>query len=217
MASSRAVATMLATFAEVFPTRDLDANTAPVWERILSGVADDTLGLATMRLCREPGRRFFPSSGEVFDAIAKDAPGVDVLTILHRIEQLGHYDPHRGWVYPNYEMIRRELGEEIAKAYTVAGANNLFAEEAKDGNSITRDIARRSFATEVERVNKATPERLRLPPPREHQVMPLVEGPKIRTPRLLKPGEKTPMAGIVTKVMDEIIAEQIPEPAETSA
>lgn len=212
MASTKAVVTALAMFSETFPGKELTERTATVWETVLADVDDAALGRAVLRLCRDPERRFFPSSGEVFAAIAADASPVDVLTIIHRIEKLGHYDPSRGWVYPNYEMIRDNLGDEIAKAYSVAGAQNIFADEAKDGTTVTRDIARRAFSSHLERVNKATPERLRLSPP-ERQVMPAVELPRPRAPRLLGPGDKTPLAEIVAKVTADITVESGQESA----
>lgn len=206
MASSRAIAVALGTFAETFPTREVSPRTADVWSKVMSSVPDEVLDRAVLRLCRDPERRFFPSSGEVFAAIADDARPVDVLNIIHRIEKLGFYDPPRGWVYPKYETVRDALGDEIAKAYAVAGAATIFSDDLKDGSSVTRDIARRSFGSELERVNKATPERLALPPAALN-LLPAIAPSRVELPRLLTPGQPAPLLSTLTKIVEKCSGE----------
>lgn len=209
MASDRAVALALATLAEAFPTRETTERTANVWKKILEGVPDEALERAALKLCRDPDRRFFPSSGELFAAIAADAPPVDVLQVIHRIEKLGYYDPKLGWVYPTSQQIREKLGDAIADAYIVAGQEKVFAPEAADGNTITREIARQRFGARLDEAQRVSAGRQILPPAPSPEVLPAIEAPKIREPRQLLPGQKSPIAGTVSKVMREIEEEQI--------
>lgn len=193
MASDIGISRTLAFLHELFPTRDIGPATLDAWALVFESWPDDLLQSCAVKAAKEPGRTFFPTPGEV-GAYAPPPP-VDTLAVLYRIEQLGHYEPTQGWVLPTFEQIRDALGDEIARAYTVAGAKQLFADDAKDGTHVTRDIARRTFAQELEKVNKTSPERLRLMPTRKPMLQ--IEAPKERPdiPRL--PG---PLAGAVQKI-----------------
>lgn len=210
MASKGMVATVLAMFQEAFPTRPVSATTADVWLGIMAEVPDDHLKTAALRVARDPERTFFPTTGEVFAAIRKDNPPVDSLRILHRIAQLGFYDPRRGWVYPTYETVRDALGEEIARAYFEAGGEKVYAPEEKDGTAITREIARRKFGENVVDVQRTTPNRLLLSAP--NAAAPLEVAPlRDRKPLQLKPGE-SPDRGPLAKTIKTIIARVETEP-----
>jgi hypothetical protein len=74
MASSQAIATALAMFAESFPTRELTAQTARVWATVFEDVEDIHLSRAALHICRNPEQKFFPTSGEVFAAIRATRP-----------------------------------------------------------------------------------------------------------------------------------------------
>lgn len=195
MASDAGIARVVAFLHELFPTRDIGPATLDAWSLVFENWPDELLQSCAVKAAKEPGRTFFPTPGEV-GAYAPPPP-VDTLAVLYRIEQLGHYEPTRGWVLPTFEEIRNALGDAIARAYTVAGAKQCFADDAKDGTSVTRDIARRTFAAELEKVNKTSPERLRLMPTRKPMLQ--IEAPRERAdiPRL--PG---PLAADIQKITD---------------
>lgn len=213
MASKKAIATVLSIFHETFPTRAVSGTTAEVWLTVFHNVEDDALMRAALRLARDPDRRFFPTTGEVFAAMGAEARPVDVLNIIHRIECLGFYDPHRGWVYPTYATIKDALGEDIANAYTVAGGPSIYAD---DSSAITREISRRKFGEQLEEAQRRQPgiPLLRaLPAPREEL---LPELPRERTPQFLGNGSSTrspsPLLETVNKVVEKIEVES--EPAD---
>lgn len=156
MASDRAIATAIAMFAEAFPSRETTERTADVWALIFAETPDDQLSRAALRLCRDPERRFFPSSGEVFAAMAEETKPVDAASIIHRIEKLGYYDAKRGWVYPTRDMIREKLGEAIAEAFTVGGGETIFA-GIVDGSEIQGNIARRKFTEHLNELQRRQP------------------------------------------------------------
>lgn len=197
MASDAGIARVVAFLHELFPTRDIGPATLDAWSLVFENWPDELLQSCAVKAAKEPGRTFFPTPGEV-GAYAPPPP-VDTLAVLYRIEQLGHYEPAQGWVLPTFEQIREALGDEIARAYTVAGAKQLFADDARDGTHITRDIARRTFAVELEKVNKTSPERLRLMPTRKPMLA--IEAPKERPdiPRL--PG---PLAETIQKITEDV-------------
>lgn len=146
MASNRAVALALATLHEAYPTRAVTEQTAEVWRRIFAGVDDAAFLAACDRAAVERGRTFFPTPGEISGYIAPAAV-VDADAILKRISALGSYNPNVGWIYPRIDAVREALGESIARAYADAGASRCFAADDAGGGSVTRDIARRAFAT----------------------------------------------------------------------
>lgn len=197
MASDVGLSRALAFLHELFPTRDIGPATLDAWALVFESWPDDLLQSCAVQAAKEPGRTFFPTPGEV--AAYAPPPPVDTLAVLYRIEQLGHYEPVQGWVLPTFEQIREALGDEIARAHTTAGSRQLFADDAKDGTHVTRDIARRTFGVELEKVNKTNPERLRLMPARKP--LPMIEAPKERPdiPRL--PG---PLAGEVAKATKDV-------------
>lgn len=197
MASDIGISRTLAFLHELFPTRDIGPATLDAWALVFEEWPDDLLQECAVKAAKEPGRTFFPAPGEV--AGYRPVPPVDATAILYRIEQLGHYEPAQGWVLPTFEQIRQALGDEIARAYTTAGSAQLFADDAKDGTHVTRDIARRTFAVELEQVNKTHPERLRLMPTRKPMLQ--IEAPRERPdiPRL--PG---PLAGVVQKITEDV-------------
>lgn len=213
MASEKAIATALATFAESYPNgKEITKRTLDVWRSVLETTSDEQLSRAVMRIVRDPERRFFPSTGEVFAAIAEDAKPVDHLTVIHRIEQLGYYDPKRGWVYPTVEMIREKLGNEVADAYAVAGGLRIFADEAKDGTTTTRDIARRKLEDRLNEIQRECPT-LQLLPPATLMLPAAGEAWPERKPLQLNPGQKTPLSETVAKVTDGVSLEDREEAA----
>lgn len=163
MASNRAVALALATLHEAYPTRAVTAQTAEVWMTLFAAVADDQLLAGCRRLAVEDGRQFFPSPGEIM-AIVAPAPVVNSDDLLARIARLGSYNPHSGWIYPRIEVVRSALGDAVADAYVEAGASRCFADNDRDGGSISRDIARRQFATHITRTAKTYPDGILLAP-----------------------------------------------------
>lgn len=200
MASSRAVAIALATFHEAFPTREITSETTEVWSKLLTLVSDERLASAVLFLCRDPARRFFPSSGEVFAAIAKGAQPVNALAIIHRIEKLGFYNPGVGWVYPTTERVREALGDEIANAYTIAGPERMFAPD--EASAVTRDIARRKFEERVQEAQRTSPGQLLLPAPVKDAVSDLQpEMPRERAPQFLGAGRKSPLMETIARVV----------------
>jgi hypothetical protein len=207
MASDKAIATALGMLAEAFPTREITKRTATVWKAILSDITDEQLQRAVVKLCRDPERKFFPSSGEVFAAIAAESQPIDVTTVMHRIEKLGYYDPRRGWVYPTIDMIREKLGDAIANAYSVSGGDKVYAPEANDGTAVARDIALRNFANELDRIRRESPAQLMLPAPAPLPALER-EAPTERQPLMLKAGQKTPLKEAVENATANVTAEE---------
>lgn len=152
MASNKAVAAMLGAFAESFPTREVTGKTAKVWMQIVAPLTDEQIGRATMRLCRDPDRRFFPTPGEVFGAVADEMRPIDTLEIIHKIERMGSYSPNLGWIYPTAEQVREVLGDAIADAYIIGGKDRVFS-----NSETTRDIARREMGAAVTRAQREQP------------------------------------------------------------
>ncbi len=147
MATDRAVGIALATLLETFPTREITAQTVKVWGKVLAGTDDDALGRAVLRLCRDPERRFFPTSGELFAELQTEIPkpAVDFEVIQKQISDLGSYNPNMGWVYPRVQPVREKLGDAVADAYAACGAARLFSDD-----EIGRSIAQREFRQELE-------------------------------------------------------------------
>jgi hypothetical protein len=75
--------------------------------------------------------------------------------VLRQISALGSYSPAAGWQYPRIEAVRDALGDAVASAYAAAGAERCFA----DDDTITQDIARRAFATELGDTQRRDPTR----------------------------------------------------------
>jgi hypothetical protein len=150
MASNAAIAGALALLHELYPTREIGPNTAPAWALVFADWDDETLTACVKRAAATPGRTFFPTPGEI--AAFRPVPMVDGPAILRRISALGTYNPN-GWLYPRIETVRDAMGDAVASAYAAAGVERCFA----DDDSITQDIARRAFATELTSAQKANP------------------------------------------------------------
>jgi hypothetical protein len=142
MASSQAIAAVLAFLQEIFPTRDINANTANAWSIMFEEWSDADLTTYARLAAKERGRKFFPTAPEVM--ACRPVPAIDSARILRQIGALGTYNPH-GWLYPRIETVREKLGDGIADAYAAAGGERCFADEG----SATSDIARRTFAAEL--------------------------------------------------------------------
>lgn len=147
MASKNAVGLALSTLIETFPTREITAQTANVWMGVLSETNDDALGRAVLRLCRDPQRKFFPTSGELFAEIQTEVVKavIDVEQIQRRISALGSYNPNMGWMYPSAAVVRQELGDAVADAYSACGGAKLFSDD-----DVGRSIAEREFRKEID-------------------------------------------------------------------
>ena len=65
MATEKAIATLLAYFHELYPTREITESTPEAWRWALTDVSDARLQDAMQRIVREPGRTFFPTPNEL--------------------------------------------------------------------------------------------------------------------------------------------------------
>jgi hypothetical protein len=164
MASNKAVAELLAYLQELFPSRDVTEKTLPVWVLHFEDWSDEELRACTRAAAREPGRKFFPTPGEIA-AHRAPAPAIDADAILERIAKLGYHNPRSGWMYPTAQFVREQLGDVIANAYVTAGGERCFASPAGDGSTVGRDIARRTFAEEIRTAHSRAPGGLQLIPP----------------------------------------------------
>lgn len=142
MASDQIVAAVLAFLHELYPTREIGPETLDAWAITFAEWDDATLQACVRQAAATPGRKFFPTPGEI--ATYRPLPAVDAPATLRRISALGTYTA-TGWIYPGIEAVREALGEPIAAAYAAAGAERCFA----DDGSVTQDIARRAFAEEM--------------------------------------------------------------------
>lgn len=150
MASERAVATGLAMMHECFPTREITPATAKAFGLLFEDTPDTDFLKACKVLCRENGRTFFPSPGEIFAVLAPAPASYDIDSLCATIHDLGSYDPIRGWCYPSIQTLREKLGDAVADAYALAGGSaQVFANADSDGRSVGRDIARRTLAKEL--------------------------------------------------------------------
>ena len=164
MASPKCISTVLAVLHEAEPTRQLTKQTAEIWLAIFADVDDAKMLDTAKQLVVEPGRRFFPSPGEFRAKLQGQLPALDVAGITRRIEALGMYNPHVGWIWPRVDAVRDALGEGIARAYGVVGAR-LGADD-----ETTRSIAQRDFHGELHAILERegptaleAPKRLALP------------------------------------------------------
>lgn len=192
MASKQTIAGALAFLHELFPTRDITDKTGHAYQLALSDFSDEELQRCVELVAKEPDRKFFPTPGEII-AHRRQPDPIDCDALLGRIEKLGKYLPARGWVYPNIEQVREALGQEIAIAYVDAGAARCFAPEDANGQSISRDIARRKFAELIEQAHRRTPGGLQLPAPKAQQQELLTAGDPAHQPVSSTPtGEQKP-------------------------
>ena len=162
MANFETIARGLSLLHESYPTRPITAETGPAWELMFSGTADEDFLRACRVLAVERGRTFFPTAGEVMD-VANPVRPIDTEALLKRISSLGAWNPNMGWLYPRVDDVRKAMGDGIADAYAAAGASRCFADSANDGSSITRDIACRTFATELAIIQRTDPRALAPP------------------------------------------------------
>lgn len=172
MASDPGVATVLAFLSEIF-ARDFSERTLDAWMIVFADWTDEELQRCAQQCAKEPGRKFFPTPGEI--AAYRAAPAsIDTDRLLDRISKLGKHLASRGWIYPTVDEVRQHFGHDVAIAYIDAGGNRCFAPEDANGQSITRDIARRKFAEVIEAAHRRTPGGLQLPAsvPPERQLPP---------------------------------------------
>jgi len=155
MASDAAVGRMLAILHELFPTRDLSPATLDAWALVFADWDDAEFQTCAMAAAREPSRTFFPTPGEV--AAHRASPVVDTDVLLARISKLGTHHPNAGWLYPRVDAVRTAFGNATADAYAAAGGPLCYADDARDGSSTTRDIARQRFAAELRASVKRDP------------------------------------------------------------
>lgn len=188
MASKATIAGILAFLHELFPTREFSDRTLDAWCLVF----DDEWTDAEFTRCakaaaKEPGRQFFPAPGDI--SAHRKIPIVDADAVLRSIAKLGSHNPRQGWIYPNADRIREQLGDAIADAYLGAGGSLLFAQEDASGATITADIARRTFTESLTTAQARQPERplltaeqlLILPAPVEtERVIPEVVERKVR-------------------------------------
>lgn len=161
MASSRAVAAALALLAadrggEVGPLK------VEAWGLALSDISDDELKSAVSRFLVLDTGEFVPPVSKIY-ALCRPPQPIDTDAILKQISKLGSYNPNTGWQYPRVDDVRKALGDGVADAYAAAGASRCFADNANDGSSITRDIARRAFASELTITQRTNPAALPAP------------------------------------------------------
>lgn len=155
MASNAAVATVLALLHEFYPSRDMTDETLPAWTIVFRDWSDEELQACALAAAQEPSRAFFPTPGEI--AAHRAPPMIDTDVLLARISKLGHYNPNVGWMYPRVEEVRAALGAAVADAYAAAGAQACFADDARDGSSTSREIARQRFTAELRTAAKRNP------------------------------------------------------------
>ena len=164
MASDTTIAAVLAFLQELFPSREITEKTLPSWALYFAEWSDHEFTTCAHRTAKEPGRKFFPTPGEIA-AHRRPSRAIDTDALLERIARLGSHNVSTGWIYPSADRIRESLGDAIADAYVNAGASQCFASADSSGATISRDIARRRFADAIDAANLATPGGLRLPPP----------------------------------------------------
>lgn len=152
MATPRVIASVLAYLHELYPSRDIGVATTEAWAITFADWDDVEFQACARNAASTPGRTFFPTPGEI--AACRALPALDTGKILRRISALGTYNPN-GWLYPSIETVRDGLGDAIATAYGAAGAERCFAND----ESITQDIARRTFSTELVAAQKLNPSR----------------------------------------------------------
>jgi hypothetical protein len=155
MASLKCVTAVLAAWHELYPTRELTADTAAVWSRLFPDVSDQDFTIAGDACARQAGRKFFPTPGELaFFLESDEPPAISAHEMLRRIRSLCVYDVGIGYVYPRVETVRSVLGDAAAQAYGNVGPHRLGSD-----NQTTRDIAERDFAGVLEREQAAHPPR----------------------------------------------------------
>jgi len=126
---------------ESFPTRPITAETGPAWEIIFRDVSDREFLGACLAACRESGRTFFPTPGELSALILPPPAQYDTEAVLRRVRETCEYVPGYGYSAPRVVKVRELLGDVIANALSEVGAARLYSD-----NATTREIAAREFA-----------------------------------------------------------------------
>lgn len=137
------------------------ATIALYYVTLSDAMSTEQFEMAARRVFSEYDDFGFPPPAVFLTALAATAPPIDGDAILRRISALGSHHPNRGWIYPRLDVIRDALGDGIAQAYAAAGADRCFA----DDGSVTQDIARRTFATELTATQRRAPGLPLLPAP----------------------------------------------------
>ena len=143
MASSETVAKALAILSED-RGGDITAMRLEAWYVALSDVPDAAVLRAVGVFLRTDTGNFLPPVAKI-RALAAPNPTIDTDALLAQIAKMGEYNPNVGWIYPRIDAVRERFGDAVAQAYVDAGASRCFADNDRDGASVTRDIARRSF------------------------------------------------------------------------
>ena len=157
MASKTAIAGVLAYLHELYPTREIGPATGEAWALTFADWDDAELQVCAKQAATTAGRTFFPTPGEIA-ACRTTTPIVDAARLLRRIESLGRHNAVSGYIAPEVEYVRRQLGDVIADAYAAAGGGSrCFSEDPT-----TRSIAYREFQRRAEEF-AATPNAERPP------------------------------------------------------
>lgn len=145
MTSPRIIASVLAYLHELYPSRDISAATSEAWSMTFREWGDERLMDAARIVAAEPGRKFFPTPGEIAAAGAVETI-VDHAKILRQIEKLSVYTPQAGMIAPNVQLVRDTYGNAVADAYAAAGAARCFADD-----DTSRSISTREFQKALDR------------------------------------------------------------------
>lgn len=143
MATPDKIANLIAMAHEAFPSRQITERTPELWLAVFANVSDARLEAAVYQITVEPDRKFFPTPGEIRAVLQGPPPVLDVPGFVRRIESLGEYNPHSGWIWPRVDVVRARLGDAVARAYGQVGA--LLGSD----NETSREIAFRDFSTEL--------------------------------------------------------------------
>ncbi len=140
MASREAIARGIALLHECFPSRPITDETGNAFALVFADTSDREFLTACANLAKQPGRVFFPTTGELQAALKPRAP-IDLDRLCDAISSLGEYNPNVGWIYPRTQTVIDRFGAAIGAAYAHAGCARIFSD-----NETSRDIARREFA-----------------------------------------------------------------------
>ncbi len=153
VASKPAIIAMMKVFTRNF-AGEVTREKCALYHSVLEDVTDAELDVATMHLVRTHRGEFIPPAAVVRDAAgANRAPLIDIKTLKDKITALGAYHVDSAqWCYPALTTIAAQLGDEIARAYSAAGATLLFS-----NSDTTREIAEREFLRALERAAKERP------------------------------------------------------------
>lgn len=147
MTTRAGVATVLAYLHELYPGRQVTAETGAAWLNATNDLQDAVLLALARAYAADPESRYFPAPSQLRGYLPKHAAEAlpDLESTLRAIDGMGHYDPRAGWVRPRKETVQEKLGPAIAFAYGYVGPSLLFSE-----NEQTRSIALRDFRLALE-------------------------------------------------------------------